>query len=312
MNGTVLITGAGGFVGSHLVERLAADHDVVAWARSVPDAPFARLGRWTTIDLLDRRAVHHAIAGLKPSAVYHCAGYAHTAPGWSDSARPFALNVLLTHHLFDALRVAGQGCRVLLPGSATVYAPSSAPHAETDPLAPEGPYALSKLAQEQLGVRAVAEDGVDVILTRSFNHTGPRQSPAFAAPGMARQIALIERGALPAVLKVGNLESQRDLSDVRDVTAAYEALMRDGTPGTIYNVASGIGRTIGSVLHGLLALTDTPVAVETDPGRVRGKDIPVLVGDPSRLRDATGWTSRIPFEQTLADLLGYWRSSPLC
>lgn len=306
--GPVLVTGAAGFAGSHLVEHLSAGHDVVAWARDLPSPELARLGRWEQLDLLDRDDVRRAIQRLKPAAVYHCAGFPHAASGWSDAARPLAANVLLTHYLFDALRLAGRRCRVVVPGSATVYATSTAPHAEDDPLAPASAYALSKLAQEQLGLRAGDEDGLDVILTRSFNHTGPRQTAAFAAPSIARQIARIERGAQEPVIRVGNLEARRDLTDVRDIVAAYAALMRAGTPGTIYNVASGVGRTIGSVLDALLARSRVRVTVESDPARLRGHDIPALIGDSTRLRRATGWKPLISFDRMLDDLLGFWRS----
>jgi GDP-4-dehydro-6-deoxy-D-mannose reductase len=310
VNGPVLVTGAGGFAGGHLVELLAADHDVVAWARAEPAPHLARLGRWQQVDLLNREETRAAIGKLRPSAVYHCAGFPHTGVRWSGVTTPLALNVLLTHRLFDALRRAGIGCRVVVPGSATVYAPSVDAHAEDDPLEAASPYALSKLAQEQLCVRAAREDGLEVILTRSFNHTGPRQTPAFAAPSMARQIALIERGAAEPVLRVGSLEARRDLTDVRDVVAAYAALMRLGTPGVIYNVASGIGRPIRSVLDGLCARARVPVTVTLDPDRLKGHDIPVVVGDPTRLKQATGWAASISFDQMLDDLLAYWRNLP--
>jgi GDP-4-dehydro-6-deoxy-D-mannose reductase len=189
-----------------------------------------------------------------------------------------------------------------------VYAGAPHPIAEDGPLAPAGPYALSKLAQEQLARRASGEDGIDVVITRSFNHTGPGQRPTFAAPGMARQIAMIEAGQSEAVVRVGNLAAQRDLTDVRDTVDAYIALMAQGTSGEIYNVASGVGRPIQAVLDGLVSRARVPIRVETDPALLRAGDIPVLVGDPAKLRQATGWQPRIPFDRTLDDLLEYWRA----
>lgn len=309
MNALVLVTGAAGFAGRHLVEHLAASHDVVAWSRTAPPPAAARLAAWRQIDLLDRDAVRAAVGALKPAAVFHCAGFPHAGGAWSDALRPLEVNVRMTHILFDALRRAGGRCRLVIPGSATVYAPSLEPLTEDAAVAPTTPYGLSKLAQEALGVRALREDGLDVVLTRSFNHTGPRQTPDFAAPSFARQIALIERGDLAPVIRVGNLEARRDLSDVRDVVAAYAALMRAGTPGVVYNVASGVGRTIRSVLDGLLARARVPIEVAQDPARLRGFDIPVLVGNATRLRQATGWAPAVPFERTLDDLLDYWRNS---
>jgi GDP-4-dehydro-6-deoxy-D-mannose reductase len=178
---------------------------------------------------------------------------------------------------------------------------------ETSPIGPASPYAVSKLAQEQLGLRARYEDGLDVIVARPFNHTGPRQKPSFMAPGVARQVALIERGATPPVLRVGNLDAVRDLSDVRDVVRAYAALMAKGTPATVYNVASGSGRAMREVLEALVARSATPIRVEVDPARLRSNDTPVLIGDASRLHAATGWSPVVRFEQMIDDLLTYWR-----
>jgi GDP-4-dehydro-6-deoxy-D-mannose reductase len=215
---------------------------------------------------------------------------------------------MTTHHLLDGLGRVGQPVRVLMPGTAYVYAPSATAIAESDPLRPASPYAVAKLAQEQLALRAIAEDGVEVILTRSFNHTGPRQKPDFAAASFARQVALIERGQLAPVIKVGNLEAHRDLTDVRDVARAYASLIEKGRSGDIYNVASGTARPIRAVLEGLIARAHTVVRVEPDPARMRPNDIPVIVGDPARLATVTGWAPTIGFEQMLDDLLTYWRS----
>ena len=305
----ILITGAGGFAGSHLVQHLAASADVVGWARSAPPADVAELARWQSVDLLDRDRVRTAIRDLRPQAVYHCAGLPHVAESWRDTAQPLASNALATHYLLDALRRAECECRVLVVGSATVYAPSDEPVKEDATIAPANPYARSKLAQERIALQGGTEDGLEVIVTRTFNHTGPRQAPAFVAPSMARQIALIERGAADATIKVGNLDARRDLLDVRDVVRAYAALMESGDPGAVYNVASGEARSIRSLLQALVARARVPVHIETDPARLRREDTPVLVGDASRLQQATGWRPSIHFDQMLDDLLEYWRRS---
>jgi GDP-4-dehydro-6-deoxy-D-mannose reductase len=297
MNGLVLVTGASGFAGSHLVQHLTeSGASVVGWARE-------------EVDLLDRDRVRARIRELKPAAVYHCAGAPHVAQSFCDAVRPLSSNVLATHYLLDALRRSGTHCRVLIPGSATVYRASDKALREDDPLEPASPYALSKLAQEQLGQRAIREDGIDVVLTRSFNHIGPRQVPSFAAPGMARQVALIEAGMAQPVIKVGNLDARRDLTDVRDTVRAYRLLMERGRSGIPYNVCSGTAYPMGTVLEELLARAKTPVTVEIDEERLRPNDVPLLLGDPTRLRADTGWTPQISFDRMLDDLLDYWRAA---
>jgi GDP-4-dehydro-6-deoxy-D-mannose reductase len=304
---TVLVTGASGFVGGHLVEHLAGSHHVVGWSQSSPPSAFARLAQWEHVDLLDRERVRSRIKALRPGIVYHCAGATQVDRSWKTPTQPLASNVLATHHLFDALRRAGGACRVLVTGSAAIYAPSLTPLTEGSRIAPDSPYAVSKLAQESLGLRAGVEDGLEVLVTRSFNHTGPRQASAYVAPSIARQIALIERGGVEPVIHVGNLEAARDITDVRDVVRAYVLLVHAGTPGEVYNVASGVGHSIRSILDGLVELSGTRLRIQTDEQRLRPRDNPILVGDSSKLRAVTGWTPNIRFDQMLRDLLEYWR-----
>lgn len=303
------MTGAAGFAGSHLLEHLAGHSELVGWGRSAPPPGLARLAAWARVDLLDRDGVRQAVRDLRPDAAYHCAGASHAGESWRHTAEPLAQNVLATHYLLDAIRRAGVRCRVLITGTGMVYAPSLSPLREDDPIGPSNPYALSKLAQEQLGWRGWTEDGMEVVLTRAFNHTGARQRPTFSAAGFARQIALVERGALEPVIRVGNLDAQRDFTDVRDVVRAYGLLMERGAAGTVYNVASGIARPMRAVLDGLAQRSRVRVQISTDPERLRPNDTPVLVGDASRLRAATGWTPEIPFDRMLDDLLEYWRAA---
>ena len=304
----ILITGAAGFAGSHVVEALGGREDVVGWIHHAPPPQeIAPLATWERVDLLNLSEVRGAIARLKPSAVIHCAGAPNVAHSWRETVTPLSANVLATHHLFDALGRTGARSRVVVPGSATVYAASPTALTEDSPVAPSNPYAVSKLAQEQLALRAAREDGVDVIVTRSFNHTGPRQSAAFAAPNMARQIAMIEAGVAEPVIKTGNLDAQRDFTDVRDMARAYVAVLRHGAPSALYNVASGTARVMRSVLDALVARARVKVRIETDPGLLRPSDTPIVLGDATKVRDATGWRPEIPFDQTLDDLLNYWR-----
>lgn len=308
MNGRVLVTGAAGFAGSYVVEALSGYGETIGWIHQAqPPKEIVDLADWQRVDLFDAAQVRDAIASIKPSAVIHCAGAPNVAQSWRDTVTPLSLNVLATHHLFDALRRVGVPCRIVVPGSATVYATSSDPLTEQSAVAPSNPYAVSKLAQEGLSLRAAREDGVEVIVTRSFNHTGPRQSAAFAAPNMARQIALIEHGLVEPVIKVGNLEAQRDFTDVRDTARAYVLLLKQGFTSSVYNVSSGIARVMRSVLEALAARSTVDLLIETDPALMRPSDTPILLGDSTKLRTDTGWHPEIPFERTLDDLLNYWR-----
>jgi len=305
----VLVTGAGGFAGGHLIELLAGSADLVGWSRTQPPPEIAALAKWQRVDILDREQVTDTIAMLRPDSIFHCAGLPHVAESWADTAAPLATNVLGTHRLIEAVERVGSRCRIVVTGSAQVYAPSNEPIAEDDRIAPSSPYALSKLAQEQLALRSNS-DTVAIIVTRPFNHTGPRQKPSFLAPSVARQIVMIERGLHEPVLKVGNLDPSRDIMDVRDAVRAYAALMKTGTPGTIYNVASGVARPVRSIVEALVSRARVPVRIEQDPSRIRPSDVPVLAGNPQRLKQSTGWSPQVSFEKMVDDLLDYWRAQP--
>jgi GDP-4-dehydro-6-deoxy-D-mannose reductase len=307
MSGGVLVTGAAGFAGSHLVDHLVeSGADVVAWHRpGHPPARDVRTTRWEAIDLLDAETVAAGISRLRPAAVYHCAGAAHVGRAWDSTESTFATNVRGTHNLLRALERVGGSARVLVPSSALVYRGADEALTESHPLVPNSPYGLSKLAQEMLARRSNGPLGVTI--ARAFNHLGPRQDPQFAASGFARQIADIERGISEPEISVGNLEARRDLTDVRDTVRAYTLILARGTPGRPYNVCSGHAITIRELLDLLLVRARVPLRVKVDPARYRPNDTPLLLGDASRLRDELGWSPRIPLEQTLDDLLEYWR-----
>ena len=310
MNETILVTGASGFAGGHLLDLLTRDQPgVIAWRRPGTEATGNGSSvRWMAVDILDVDAVRHAIGETRPTVIYHCAGAAHTAQSWRDSASTLETNVLGTHHLFEAIRGAQLKSRVLLPGSALVYRPSEQALTEDATLGPQSPYATSKLAQELLGTRAGREGAASVFLTRSFNHLGPRQDPAFAAAGFARQLARITARLDPPVIRVGNLEARRDVTDVRDVVRAYRDIVARGRPGRVYNVCSGRAWPIAEILERLVALAQVHVDIQPEAARMRPNDMPLLLGDGSRIREEVGWSPAIPIDRTLADLLSYWRT----
>jgi GDP-4-dehydro-6-deoxy-D-mannose reductase len=304
----ILVTGAAGFAGSHLIDLLSeSGANIVAWHRPGGSPPREHVGvRWDAVNLLDQAQVQAAVDRARPAVVYHCAGAAHVARAWDSTAPTFETNVRGTHHVLRALERSGIEARVFVPSSALVYASAEHALAEDHPLRPTNPYGLSKLAQEMLGLRS--NGALHVTIARPFNHIGPRQDPYFVASGFARRIADIEAGRWEPVISVGNLDARRDLMDVRDTVRAYQIILERGQPGRPYNVCSGTAISIRELLEQLIARARVPVAVKVDPARYRPNDTPLLLGDPARLRDELGWSAQIPMERTLDDLLEYWRT----
>ena len=308
MPGPPLVTGATGFAGSHLLdELLRTEPAVAAWGhprgRPLPDQTDPRV-HWDSVDLLDPDAVVRAVMALRPSVVYHCAGVPHVAESWADPRRVLAVNVMGTHHILEAITRAGHRCPMLLTGSALIYRPSSSPLTEDHPIGPSTPYGVSKLAQEMLGART---PGLPVYLARPFNHAGPRQSHDFVTSSFAKQIAEIEAGVSEPVLRVGNLASRRDITDVRDTVRAYRLIVERGEPRRPYNVCAAQAYRISDLLHTLIGLSHAQVRLEEDSARMRPSDTPIVLGDRSRIAAEIGWQPTIPIERTLADLLEYWR-----
>jgi GDP-4-dehydro-6-deoxy-D-mannose reductase len=226
------------------------------------------------------------------------------AESWADPRRVLDVNVMGTHHILEALTRIDQRCPVLLPGSALIYRASTSALTEDHLIGPSTLYGISKLAQEMLGARA---PGLPVYLARPFNHAGPRQSHDFVTSSFARQIAEIEAGVSEPVLRVGNLASRRDITDVRDTVRAYRLIVERGEPRRPYNVCAGRAYRISDLLDTLIGLSNTQVRLEEDPARMRPSDNPVVLGDRSRIAAEIGWKPEIPIERTLADLLDYWR-----
>lgn len=311
----VLVTGAGGFVAAHLVDHLAAEHPGALVFGT--ERPGTRIhagpgGRVTGIeaDLHDPVAVERVVEAAAPDRIVHLAGQSSVQRSWAAPGETLQTNVLGLVNLLDAVRRQGLAPTVLVVGSADEYGlvpPSEIPLTEASPLRPSSPYAVSKVAQGALAQLYGPAGGMRIVLTRTFPHTGPGRGEVFAESSFARQIAEIEVGVRPAILSVGNLDAVRDYTDVRDVVRAYGALLERGDGGVAYNVCSGTGLQIRGMLDILLAGSPARVEVRVDPERLRPSDIPVLVGDPARLRAATGWEPQIPLERTLGDLLDFWR-----
>jgi GDP-4-dehydro-6-deoxy-D-mannose reductase len=305
--GLPLITGATGFAGSHLVEQLIETGPAVcAWSnpRGVKVVQQHPKVQWSAIDLLDREAVATAIADSRPSIVFHCAGAADVGSSWAEPVKPLQINALGTYYLLEGMRRAGLTGPVVVTGSAAIYRASMEPLDEESPVGPASPYGLSKLAQEMIAARA---NWCPVFLARPFNHAGPRQSPTYVTSSFAQQIAEIEAGLSEPVVEVGNLDARRDVTDVRDTVRAYRMLIERGQPGRPYNVFSGQAYRVGDLLDMLVGQARARIRVSIDASRLRPSDNPVVAGDPTRIASEVGWRATIPIEETLKDLLDYWR-----
>lgn len=305
-SGPTIVTGANGFVGQHLTRDLRARGvSPVLWQRHSTHQPADDI---RIVDVLDRDGVRRAIAEDRPARIFHLAGAPHVGDSWRNSLPTLQVNVLGTHHLLEAVRLEHPECRVLVVTSGMIYKPGPDALDEDAPLVPSNPYGLSKLAQDQLARLTVVEDDLNVVVARPFNHIGPGQDPSFAVASFCRQIALIEQGAMPPELRVGNLDARRDLTDVRDVVAAYIRIMDEAPAGSAWNVCSGTAYRIGDLLEMLLGLATVAITTSLDPERMRPSDIPVLLGSHARLTAALGWTPTIPIEVTLANTLAWWRT----
>jgi GDP-4-dehydro-6-deoxy-D-mannose reductase len=311
----VLVTGIGGFVGGHVVDFLAAQRpavEVFGIVRRGGDALRSRGVGVHAADLEDGPAVDAVIGAVRPDRILHLAGQSSVHRSWEDPAGTLRANVHGLLNVLEAVRRRSLSPRVLVVGSAEEYGAVQAerlPVVERTRLQPASPYAVSKVAQAYLARQYFLSHGVPVVCTRTFHHTGPGRGEVFAESSFARQIAEIEAGQKPPVISVGNLDAVRDFTDVRDVVRAYWLLLGKGRAGETYNVCSGQGIAIGDVLQELLGASARTIEVRRDPERMRPSDIPAIIGNPKKLRDATGWAPEIPLRQTLGDLLAYWRQA---
>ncbi len=301
----VLITGAAGFVGRHLTAHLEACGDEVLGVDRHHFPGAAHPG----MDITDAAAVAEVLAELRPTAIYHLAGWADVGGSWKAPVEAFRANAEGTLNVLSAAVDAGVE-RVLAVSSADVYGkvePAELPLTEDSPLRPASPYAASKVAADYLGLQAWLGRGLPVLRVRAFNHLGPGQTDKFVAPAIASRIARAERAGDTAPLPIGDLSARRDFTDVRDVVRAYRLLMEKGQAGEVYNVCSGADLAVQDLADQLLAQARIELRFETDPELLRPVEVPVLRGSHDRLTDATGWEPEISISQTLTDLLEDWR-----
>lgn len=315
----VLITGITGFAGSHLAEFLLQEHPEVEvfgthrWRSRMENLDHIDGGvQLLEADLRDYSSIQQALERSRPDAIFHLAAQSFVPSSWTAPNETLTTNIQGQVNLFEAIRALRLDPVVQIACSSEQYGmvyPHEVPITEDNPLRPLSPYAVSKVAQDLLGYQYFQSYGLKAIRTRGFNHTGPRRGHPFVTSNFCRQVAAIEHGLQGPVIRVGNLDAVRDFTDVRDMVRAYWLAVERGRPGEVYNIASGRGISIRELLQMIVGLAKVKVDIEVDPERLRPSDVEILIGDSSKFRADTGWEPRIPFEQTVADLLDYWRET---
>ncbi len=311
-----LITGITGFAGSHLAELLLSKgvevYGIKRWRSKTENIEHIRSKlKLVEADMRDLHSLIEVIKETQPDYIFHLASQSFVPMSWKAPADTIETNTIGTVHLFEAVRKSGCDPRIQVAGSSEEYGlvlPGELPIRETNPLRPLSTYGVSKVGQDLLGFQYFRSYGLKIVVTRAFNHTGPRRGEVFVTSNFAKQIVEIEKGLHEPVMHTGNLNAQRDFTDVRDVVKAYWLSLHKCAFGESYNICSEKSIKIQEVLDTLLALsTDRRIRTEKDPGRMRPSDVEVLLGDCSKFRMATGWKAEIPFQKTMQDLLGYWR-----
>ena len=311
----VLITGVAGFAGSHLAELLLGDgaevHGTIFPGESTAGIdPFKSRLKLSTCDIRDAGAVGGLISETGPEEICHLAAVTFIPESIDDPRLTFETNLFGTMNVLEAARKHADTARVLFVGSADEYGvvrEDDLPVGEDTPLRPVNPYSVSKVSADMLAHQYARAFGLRIVRVRPFNHTGPRQSPRFVCSDFARQVVEVEKGLRPARVNVGSLRPRRDFTDVRDVVRAYRDVLRGGEPGEVYNICSGRSLAVGEILEALLKLSGQSIEVVEQSSRLRKTDVVEIRGDFGRIEEAVGWRPSIPIEQTLEDMIAYWR-----
>lgn len=307
----ILITGANGFAGQHLIQLLTPDYQIIG---VINKSNLASSGntQYVNGNILDRGFLEDLVKKYKPEKIIHLAAI---APTWSeDPENIFKINLIGTLNLYLAVEShkesSGFDPKIVYVSSAEVYGKTPNPEkiTEQNPFFPANYYGSSKVAADRLSYQMSQSAKLKIIIVRPFNHTGPGQLKGFFVPDMASQIVEIENSPGKSELMVGNLESVRDISDVRDITQGYKKILEIDTPGEVFNICSGQGIKMKDLLDKLLSLAKKPIKIIEDPKRMRPSEVPITVGDNSKVKNLTGWEPKIPIDQTLQDTLEYWRS----
>lgn len=308
-----LITGITGFAGGCLAQILIDQGDEVfgvsRWRRHGLEHLNREIVPLTT-DLRDPTVVDNILSDIRPDVIYHLAGQAFVPTAWADPWATIESNIRPQLNILQAMVQQKSKARLLVVASNQVYGhvkKEDLPVTEETPFRPENPYGVSKVAQDMLGLQYYLSHNIDVIRVRAFNHIGPRQSSSFVASSFAKQIAEIEAGLTEPVIAVGNLEAERDFTDVYDVTRAYALLMEKGEAGEVYNVGTGKAHSIHYLLDILLSCSSAKIDIQQDTERLRPSDVSIIYADNRKLCATTGWQATFTFEESLRRVLDYWR-----
>ena len=312
----VLITGITGMAGSHLADYLINQPGVeivgtLRWRSKTENIEHLRdRVNFIECELKDPFSVKSLITQSKPDVIFHLAAQSFVPTSWNSPQDTLVNNILSEVNIFEAVRQTDIDPVIQIACSSEEYGlvyPNEVPITENNPIRPLSPYAVSKVSQEYLAYQYHKSYGLKTIVTRTFNHTGPRRGQVFVTSNFARQVVEIEKGLKDPVLEVGNLSAKRDFTDVRDTVRGYWLAVTNGVPGEVYQICSGKAYSIQEVIDILISLTKVKIEVRQDPARMRPSDVPILLGSYEKFREQTGWKPEIPFEQTLRDLLDYWR-----
>lgn len=313
----VLITGIAGFAGSYLTEYLLSraemDPALELWGvsqRGSENPPTDARINYVIGDLTDLPLTADLLAQVSPDRIYHLAAQAFVPVSWQDPWSTLENNIRAQTNVLHAAAQQKSNARILVVGSNEEYGrvtPADLPIDEETPLRPDSPYGVSKITQDFLGLQYFLSHGLYVVRMRPFNHIGPRQNDRFVTSNFAKQVAEIEAGLRAPKLRVGNLDAQRDFTDVRDTVRGYVLALEFGQAGEVYNIGSGKPCAIREIVETFQHLARVPFEIEYDSERMRPSDTPISYCDATKLKNATGWEPQIPFEQTLRDILEYWR-----
>lgn len=311
----VLITGMNGFAGSHLADFLLTLPDTEIFGAGVGSqeniAHLAGRATFKEIDLTKLDAAESLLAQTQPDRIYHLAGQAFAPISWHDPWGTIEINLRAQVNVLSAMARLKSNARIVVIGSIDEYGraePDEMPVTESTPFRPDSPYGVSKIAQDFLGLQYFLSNNLHVVRVRPSNHIGPRQNEQFVTSNFAKQIAEIEAGKREPVLFVGNLTALRDFTDVRDMVRAYHLALEKCAPGDVYNIGSERAVSIESALDTMLAQSRVSIRVQQEPARFRPSDTPVMYCDASKFRAQTGWHTTISLEQSLRDILDYWRT----